>query len=433
MSPDARDAHFYEANTVHTPRTGTWPRDDDSDGVTDEDRPNDLDGDRHIARMRIADPWGRMKPHPDHPQVLIDADPDERGSFTLLGNEDFDDDGDGRRGEDADGHYDPNRNWPWSWQPNYVDRGDRYPLCVLEDRIAADAILARPNIAGAQSFHNTGGMVTRGPGLQSHEYDGPDIGVFDALQDKGLKLLPGYKKLKTGDALYEVHGSEDDFFYFLHGAVCFVNEMFSSYNYFHKPTQNSYFGDIGERAEFNDRLLFGAGLIPWHEAAHPQFGNVEVGGWTKNWQRQPPSFMLEEECHRHMAFTLFHADQMPLIQLATPTVRPLGNQLFEITAVVSNERLTPTRLAFDVRNQLNPPDRVTISGKNLHVISGMTGENRLFEHPREQKRRPQSLRIESIPGMSARYVRWIVSGNGPFELHAKSIKGGVASTGGELK
>ncbi len=279
MSPDARDAHFHEANTVHTPRTGMRPRDDDGDGLTDEDRPNDLDGDGEIARMRIADPWGRMKPHPDHPQVLIRAEPDERGSFTLLGNEDFDDDGDGQRGEDADGFYDPNRNWPWHWQPNHVDRGDRYPLCILENRLVADAIAARPHIAGAQSFHNTGGMVTRGPGLTTHDYDPPDIAVFDTLQDEGLKGLPGYKKLKTGDGLYEVHGSEDDFFYFLHGTVCCVNEMFTSYNYFHKPTQNSYFGDLGERADFNRRILFGAGLIPWHEVTHPHFGTLEVGGF----------------------------------------------------------------------------------------------------------------------------------------------------------
>lgn len=433
MSPDARDAHFYEANTVHTPRTGMRPRDDDSDGLIDEDRPNDLDGDGQLVRMRIADPWGRMKPHPEHPQVLIDARPDERGSFTLLGNEDFDDDGDGRRGEDADGHYDPNRNWPWNWQPNHVDRGDRYPLCILEHRHTADAIAARPHIAGAQSFHNTGGMVTRGPGLISHEYEGRDVAVFDALQNEGLRGLPGYKKLKSGDGLYEVHGSEDDFFYYLHGTVCFVNEMFTSYNYFHKPTQNSYFGDLGERADFNQRILFGAGLVPWHEVSHPDFGPIEVGGWTKNWQRQPPSFMLEEECHRHMAFTLFHANQIPLVGLDTPTVRPLGGDLFEITAAISNERLTPTRLTFDVRNRLNPPDRATISGENLRVIAGLTADNRLWNHPQEQKRRPQVLQIDSIPGMAARYVRWIVSGSGRFHIHVKSVKGGVASIDGELK
>ena len=68
-------------------------------------------------------------------------------------------------------------------------------------------------------------------------------------------------------------------------------------------------------------LLLGDGTLPWKEVNHPQYGKVQVGGMKKNWSRQPPSFLLEEECHRNMAFTLYHADEMPLVRIDGVTVQ----------------------------------------------------------------------------------------------------------------
>jgi hypothetical protein len=35
------------------------------------------------------------------------------------------------------------------------------------------------------------------------------------------------------------------------------------------------------------------------------------------------------------------------------------------------------------------------------------------------------LKIDTVPGNSARYARWIVRGKGPYEIHVQSTKGGV--------
>ena len=32
-------------------------------------------------------------------------------------------DGDGQVNEDRPGYYDPNRDWAWKWQPDYIQRG----------------------------------------------------------------------------------------------------------------------------------------------------------------------------------------------------------------------------------------------------------------------------------------------------------------------
>jgi murein tripeptide amidase MpaA len=95
MNPDSRDAHMHRPNDTNSPRGGQRPTDDDRDGLVDEDGPDDLDGDGQITQMRVRDPAGRWKPHPRFPNLMIEAEPDEPGSYRLLGPEGIDNDGDG--------------------------------------------------------------------------------------------------------------------------------------------------------------------------------------------------------------------------------------------------------------------------------------------------------------------------------------------------
>ncbi len=44
INPDARDYYIHKANNPHSPRSGMRPRDDDGDGLFDEDGYDDLDG-----------------------------------------------------------------------------------------------------------------------------------------------------------------------------------------------------------------------------------------------------------------------------------------------------------------------------------------------------------------------------------------------------
>ncbi len=165
--------------------------------------------------------------------------------------------------------------------------------------------------------------------------------------------------------------------------------------------------------------------MPWHEVEHPLYGKIEVGGAKKNWIRQPPSFLLEEECHRNMAFSLYQADQMPLIKIQKIDAKPLDGGLTQVTAVISNERMLPTHLATDVANKITPPDLVTLSGPNLKVRAGLSAPDQFFEHPTEQKRHPGTVRLDTVPGMGAMYVRWIIEGHRPYTIKVQSYKGGA--------
>ena len=425
MSPDSRDAHMHRPNSTHTPRGGQRPVDDDRDGLIDEDPPDDLDGDGHITMMRVRDPNGRWKPHPEYPNLMVRAEADQPGEFRLRGQEGFDNDGDGRVNEDGDGYYDPNRDWPWQWQPRHVQRGAyRYPLSVPENRLIVRFIIDHPNIAGAQSYHNFGGMVLRGPGPKGQAYPAEDVAVYDAIAKNAEKTLPHYRYLDVGEDLYSVQGGTFDWFYAMRGIFTFVDELFTPHRYFHGTSDKP---QDEQRAEFDRYVLFGQGTVPWHEVDHPQYGKVEVGGWTKNWGRQPPSFLLEENCHRIMAFTLYHAEQMPRVEIQSVETRRLSERLHEVTAVVANPRLTPTRAAVDRKHKITAPDVVRIEGGDLRVVAGLISEDPLFEEAESRKRRPERLRVDHIPGMGAVYVRWLVEGEPPFRVTVRSLKGGQDS------
>ncbi len=209
----------------------------------------------------------------------------------------------------------------------------------------------------------------------------------------------------------------------MRGVFRFTNELFTPFNYFRKAQEGV---DRGEQMEaFDKYLLFGQGTVAWHEVDHPQYGKIEVGGATKNWGRQPPSFLLEEECHRNMAFTLYHADQMPKVQVQSAEARRVEGGMVEVTAVVANTRLTPTHAAADVQNRVTPPDLVALEGRDAKVVVGLVSDSPFFQNAKEQKRRPEQMRVDTIPGMGAVYVRWLVRGPGPFTVRVQSIKGGA--------
>lgn len=427
INPDARDYYIYKANNPHSPRSGMGKRDDDGDGEYDEDGYDDLDGDGNIVFMRIKDPNGRFKVDPKDSRLMIQAAPDEKGEYTFLGWEGIDNDGDGMVNEDGPGFYDPNRDWAWNWAPRYVQFGsDRYPFTHPENRAVKDFFLAHPNIAAAQSFHNNGGMILRGPGAKIDEgtYQRQDVQVYDFLGQLGEEQLPGYKYMVIWKDLYTVYGGEVEWFYGARGVLSFTNELWSEFDYFRRAKDSTRDVSQEDIYRFDRMLLFSEGVIPWKKIRHPQYGEIEIGGIKKSWTRTAPSFMIEDMCHRNMAFTLFHLYHTPKVSVDSITVKNLAGGLKEVTAVISNERVIPTRTFQDVKNKITRPDWVSLEGGK--VIAGGILENRWLGIMREQKRNPERLEVENIAGMGSVVVRWIVDGGSSYTVKVDSEKGGKA-------
>lgn len=427
INPDGRDHWFHAPNNPHLSRSGLVPIDNDGDGRFDEDGAEDLDGDGHITSMWVADPWGRWKRDLEYPdQLMVRVDRDQRGEFTRLGWEGTDNDGDGEINEDGPGGYDQNRNWPWQWQPESVQYGAHdYPFSLPECRAIADYVLARPNIAGMQSYHNAGGMILRPPGQEDGRVHPADEELASFIAARGEQMLPGYDSFILWKDLYTVWGGEFEWFYGGRGIVSFTNELWTQDNLYRRELDDDNEESSRERAAFVRFLLQNQGLTPLHEFDHPELGEVLIGGMSKEFGRVPPSFMLEEELHRNMAFTLYHAESMPLLRFGEVAVESMGGGLSRVRVAVENHGIIPTRVAHDVENRITARDVVTLSGGGLRVVaSGQVSDPRR-DTVTWQEVRPERLLIESIAGLDRTFVDFLVTGSGTATVRVDSEKAGT--------
>ncbi len=447
MNPDSRDYFLHQPADSNSPRSGLAPYDDDRDGLLDEDGPDDLDGDGSITYMRKRVPDGNYKTSPDNPLVMIPCKPGEKGEFIFLGEEGIDNDGDGLINEDGPGGYDMNRNFGYNWQPNYVQRGaGPYPFCWPETKAVRDFIMSHPNIMGAQSFHNYGGMILRGPGAKNlGEVPPADRQVYDFIGKYGEKILPGYRYITIYKDMYTVYGGSIDFFYNTLGIFTFSNELdFDQYagtqprrsgSAEEEDPRASMFGPGASEEEilYHQLVLMGEQLVEWKPYKHPLYGDIEIGGVKKFGRRVPALFRLAETCHRNTAFVLYHADQLPRLSFEEVKVQKLENGLFQVDIRVTNKQVTPSISAQAVQKKLHRADQLSLKGQAKLVSAGLL-KDRFRQLVEPVKVRDNYFLVENrIPGFGRVDFRLLIEGSGEVKLVYDSLKGGYLEKSLSLK
>jgi hypothetical protein len=438
VNPDGRD--YFMHGPGGNARSGHLPVDDDNDYQFDEDGPKDLNGNGIVEQIRKYVPGqGTHRKSVTNPRVLEPVAPGEFGDYILLGQEGIDHDGDGRVGEDGLGSYDPNRNYPADWQPNYVQGGAmEYPFQLPEAKAVNDFLLAHPNVAGLQTFHNSGGMILRSPGAeQTGEYPASDVRVYDEIGRNGERMLPYYRYLVIWSGLYTVHGGVTDWGNDTLGILSYSNELWNGGQYFTSPELKEQQKDPASPIApavanyfFNDFLEFGDQLTEWKEFDHPQFGKVEIGGsFKKTFGRVPPRFMNEELCHRNMAFTLYQADEMPQVTMGEAKVEKIAEGIFKVWVDVTNNKVAPTILAKAAQNNVVPPDLLTVDGKGIEILSASWVANKWrpgVTQMIDQKNLTRIMVRSGLGNHSTRTLQYLVKGTGPITVKYASVKGGSA-------
>lgn len=426
INPDGRQYFIDEPNTGSTSRSGLMPMDNDRDGLFDEDGPDDLNNDGIISTMRRKSPRGNFKVDPTDPRKMIRCEPGEQGEYEMLGQEGIDNDGDGLVNEDGIGGYDPNRDYGFNWEPAHIQPGaGKYPFSFPENQAVRDFGFKHRNITAAQSFHNSGGLILRGPSIQgagAEVFTRGDDTVLDMIGKTGEKILAGYKFITLWKDMYTVYGGELDWWYGKMGSYVLSNELWGSF---------MMFNDSGaaDNYEFDKLLLFEDGFVPWEEYDHPVYGKIEIGGFNKNFGRLHPGFLLEGDAHRNAAFCIYNAWVTPKLEVKDVKVKNLGGGLKEVSATVANRQLMPTHSGNNLKYKIDPPDYVTIEGGK--VIAGMIVTDKDRNIGQEQKKNPQRLEVENIGGYQHVNLKWIVSGGNKFTVRVESVKGGTAEAASE--
>jgi murein tripeptide amidase MpaA len=356
LNPDG--AEWAQADIPKYIRSSTrpYPREEKLDGLHQED----IDGDGRILQMRLKDPNGAWKAHPDEPRLLVRRAPDDLPGgdyFRLLpeGNiHNFD-------GVTIDlppqlEGLDLNRNFPAHWLPSERGAGP-YPTSEPEVRAAVRFIADHPNITGAITFH-TFSRVNLRPLSVGPDEDMPaqDLLTYKIIGEKGNQLT-GYPALSVyHDFKYDpkdyIKGTFDDWLYEHLGLYAWTTEIWSMQKQAGIEISDhiGWFRDHPEEDDlkllkWSDDELGDSGYVDWYLFDHPQLGPVELGGWNTlyTW-RNPPPHLLEAEIAPLADFAIFNCLISPKLEKHSLSYERRG-KLHTIQLVLHNTGWLPTNVS----------------------------------------------------------------------------------------
>lgn len=441
VNVDGRFHFMTDANTPSSNRSLRIPVDDDRDGLFDEDNADDLDGDGNICTMRMKDPFGQYKTDPEDARLMVRIKPGEKGEWTMLGEEGLDNDGDGRVNEDGEGYVDPNRNWGFDWAPPYVQGGSgEYPFSGVGLKGLAEWTMTRTNIAFAWSFHNNGGMILRGPSRKGlGEYPPQDVAVYDYLGKQGERIIPGYRYMISWKDLYTTYGDSGEWITQVMGAYFYCSEVFQGESEAFKgvserpepgsPREEAVRGIFSpgvtdrERIKFSDNVVQGELYKPWKPFKHPDYGDVEIGGWVKMSSRLGAPFMIKDLVHRNAMAVLFTAKHVPDVSFEVSEVKALGGNLYRVRTRLANPKAMPTMSYLAQKANLYPKDMLKVSGAGAKVVAGGVLLDPYRDQVAYKKDKPE-LQFLVVPGFGKVEHQFLIEGKGEVTLKYESQHGG---------
>jgi hypothetical protein len=154
------------------------------------------------------------------------------------------------------------------------------------------------------------------------------------------------------------------------------------------------------------------GFVKWQAAKHPEYGDVEIGGFTPMEIANPAYDKVADLGVSHAKFALYLSTLYAEIKVARTEVVNEGGGLFRIKADVSNEGFLPTATRMGVTARSIKPTMVQLEVKPEQIISGSSKTN--FFQALDGSGKSQSF-------------EWLIKGKAgdQIELKVVSQKGGT--------
>ena len=371
LNPDGAELALADKPRHIRSSTRPYPHDEPAvDGLTAED----IDGDGRVLHMRLPDPHGSWKCHPQDARLMIPREPGEFGGNywrvmpegTLMNYDGLQ----VKVNPNLEG-LDLNRNFPSMWRQEFEQAGaGPYPTSEPEVRAMVDFVARHPNIGAAVSFHTHSGVILRPMGTMSDEQMTPeDLWIIKRLSALGEKLT-GYPAVSSfHDFKYhpkEVITGTQDWIYEHLGALFWTVEIWApnkeagitDYDWVHWYRDHPPEDDL-KLLKWSDAECAGLAHVDWYPYQHPQLGQVELGGWDRlNYWRNPPPHLRE---------------------LLRAEVLSLGGDSWRIRFAVANAGYLPsyvTKRALERKTvrgvvfELHPPAGLTLQTGKLRVEGG---------------------------------------------------------------
>ncbi len=385
VNPDGAEWALADRPRLRRSSTRPWPWPDAHrwPGLHVED----VDGDGRILQLRIADPDGAWRPHPDDDRLLVPVPPEGAAPgeprYRLLGEGTV---------EDHDGFTVPtprppegldlNRNFPAGWGTGVRGSGD-HPLSEPEIDALVRAIVTRPNICGYNAFHTSGGVILRPSSTVADSTLPPgDVWAWTELGAIGTRLTgyPVHSVFEdfTWDRADTMSGAADDWAYEHLGVFSWTTEFWDVVEAATGTKQSTHFWYTGPTdAEALAVLRWVDEHAPgehvdWYPFDHPQLGPVELGGWrTPGVWTNPPPGRLAAEVAPHAEFAVAQALAAPCLVVRHAAAVGLGGGAWRVELGVANAGWLPTDVSTRARKEkLVLPLVVELVGDGVRVVDG---------------------------------------------------------------
>ena len=357
VNPDGAEWALADKPKIIRSSTRDYPyADDPMDGLVNGE---DLDGDGRVLQMRLEDPNGAWKAHPEEPRLMVRRDPIETGGTYyrilpegLLKNYD----GVTIKVLGPKQGLDLNRNFPAGWRTESDQHGaGPYPASEPEARNLVDFIAKHPNITGTISFHTMSGVLLRPYDDRPDDaFPTADLWTYQKIGEKGTQIT-SYPHISVfHDFKYRpkqvITGGFDTWTYEHLGVFSWTVEFWSpmkqagieKFKFIDWYREHPMEDDL-KLLQWNDEVLKGKGYVDWYAYKHPQLGNVELGGWDfLNMWTNPPLEFLEKEISLFPEWIVWHALISPRLVPLETKVTALGGDAYRVRLVIQNEGWLPT-------------------------------------------------------------------------------------------
>ncbi|MEN3340756.1 MAG: hypothetical protein V7644_160 [Actinomycetota bacterium] len=354
LNPDGAEHALLQGRPIRS-SVRPWPLEEQPDGL----RVRDVDGDRRVLQMRIRDENGAWKPHPEEPRMMVPREPDEVGGvYYRLFPEGEIENYDGvtvRVAPPLEG-LDLNRNFPYGWESEGIQRGaGPYPTSEPEIRAYVQAVTERPNITGHISYHTFSGVHLRPhAGVPDDALPTEDLQTFLEIGAKATSLT-GYPAVSIYhgfkyDPKQSITGGVHDWLYEQLGLVTWTTEFWSPPREAGVEVSNAIEWLKGHPPDddlalirWADENFPGRAYVEWYPFEHPQLGSVELGGWDRiGYWSNIPFERLEEHLEPHTEWAIWSALISPLLEIRSFEAEAVGGDAWRLRLVLQNSGWLPT-------------------------------------------------------------------------------------------
>ncbi|MGB0452633.1 MAG: M14 family metallopeptidase [Bacteriovoracaceae bacterium] len=406
----------------------------------------DLDGDNEALTMRIKDPNGRWKISTQNPNLMVPRGlndfEDDQDYYNLL-NEGLVENYDGHKITEGNQHgLDFNRNFPADWRGDAQTAGaGMFPLDQIETRTVVEAIVERKNIFTLQSFHTFSGVTLRPfANLPDSEMDPHDLFVYKKLGDIS-KQITNYDCVSINhDFKYhpniKMTGSFLEWAYSDRGIFTFCTELWNIKDVVgleKKDYLKDAFHGYSESDQqaiwkfLDQKSIIKKYFKEWTKFNHPQFGEVEIGGWRfLKIFTNPPTEFLEEVVEKNANSTIELALSLPILNIKETKVEAINEDLHRLDIIVENKGALPTYGSqVSLKNKVGNQPFVVFESETLKIVNS-----------------PQKREIPHLEGRTQNYIisnnmfnvidansnevklSWVLQGKGLGDIYMKFGKAG---------